>query len=434
MVSPSAGGSFSICRQVRLQAGLLRRRNRVRRRRLLIAARQPAVTGLGPRLDEEVAPKPRLADPVGTGRETKARDLGPRESSDVAPAGTVPHSASVRVLVLGAGAIGGYFGGRMLAAGRDVTFLVRPARQLELAAIGLHIRSHKGDVELPHPPVITAAGVSGPYELILLACKGYDLEGALDAIAPAVGGHTLILPVLNGMRHVDVLAERFGREKVLGGHCILTATLDEAGRVLHLPDLGDQDLLAFGELDGGVTPRVAEVEREIAGAGFEVRANEDELQQMWEKWVGLAAGAGITCLMRGAIGDIVEAGGADLSRILLAETSAIAADSGYAPRREVVAQMETILTEPGSHFTGSIGRDLEHGKRVEAEDILGDLLRRSPDAEPRSLLRIAYVHLKTYEARRTRENAPARVGPATSTPDGVGRPDPAARRRAGAQA
>jgi ketopantoate reductase len=161
----------------------------------------------------------------------------------------VPHSAAVRVLVLGAGAIGGYYGGRLLAAGRDVTFLVRPARQVELATIGLQIRGQKGDVDLPNPPVVTAAGIVGPYELILQACKGYDLVGALDVIAPAVGDNTLILyprsdpclshssgrsrSLLNGMRHVDVLVERFGRRKVLGGHCMISAT--RPGRTRHSP-------------------------------------------------------------------------------------------------------------------------------------------------------------------------------------------------------
>lgn len=317
----------------------------------------------------------------------------------------MPHSAAVRVLVLGAGAIGGYYGGRLLAAGRDVTFLVRPARQVELATIGLQIRSQKGEVDLPNPPVVTAAGVVGPYELILLACKGYDLVGALDAIAPAVGDNTLILPLLNGMRHVDVLVERFGRRKVLGGHCMISATLDPAGRVLHLPGLGARDLLGFGELDGGITPRVEAVNDELAGAGFQLRASEDELQEMWEKWVGLAVGAGMTCLMRGAMGDVVEAGGADLTLTLLAETLAIAAASGHAPRREFVADMEPRYTEQGSHLTSSLLRDLEHGKRVETDEILGDLLRRAPEPQARSLLRIAYVHLKTYEARRARERS-----------------------------
>jgi 2-dehydropantoate 2-reductase len=308
------------------------------------------------------------------------------------------------VLVLGAGAIGGYFGGRLLAAGGDVTFLVRPDRQIELATFGLQIRSPKGDVDLPDPPMVTAP-VDGRYDLVLLACKGYDLEGALDAIAPAVGDHTLILPLLNGMRHVDVLAQRFGREKVLGGLCMISATLDATGRVVHLPDLGPLDLIVFGELDGGITPRVEAVRRELGAAGFGLKASEDVLQEMWEKWIFLAAGAGINCLMRGAMGDIVEAGGSDLSRSLLAETSAIAAASGHAPRREVVARLEPPFTDPGSNLTASLLRDLEHGTRVEADHILGDLLRRAPEPEPRSLLRIAYVHLKTYEVRRGRESA-----------------------------
>lgn len=311
----------------------------------------------------------------------------------------------MRTLVLGAGAIGGYFGGRLLAAGRDVTFLVRPERQASLRATGLRIRSPRGDLDLPGPPAVTAATIDPPYDLILLTCKAYDLDGALDAIGPAVGDQTLILPLLNGMRHLDVLAGRFGRARVLGGHCTISATVDSEGRVVQLPDLGGQALLGFGELDGGITPRVQAVARELADAGLQAGASGDVLQEMWEKWVFLAAGAGINCLMRGAMGDIVEAGGADLARALWGETSAIAAASRHAPRPEVVERLAPIFGQPGSLFTASLLRDLEQGKRVEADHILGDLLARAPEPEPRSLLRLAYVHLKTYEARRARQLA-----------------------------
>src|SRR3954452_13107128 len=116
----------------------------------------------------------------------------------------------MRTLVVGAGATGGYFGGRLLEAGRDVTFLVRPQRAAELARSGLRIRSPLGDAVLPNPPTLQA--VDQTCDLVLLSCKAYDLDSAIAAFAPAVGPHTVIVPLLNGMRHLDVLDQRFGSE------------------------------------------------------------------------------------------------------------------------------------------------------------------------------------------------------------------------------
>ena len=153
----------------------------------------------------------------------------------------------MRTLVVGAGAIGGYFGGRLLEAGRDVTFLVRPRRAAELARTGLAIRSRLGDADLPEPPLVFADKLAEPFDLVLLACKAYDLDGAMASFAPAVGPDTAILPLLNGIRHLDELQARFGVAHVLGGQCVISTTLDLEGRIVHL---GDAHTLTFGELDG----------------------------------------------------------------------------------------------------------------------------------------------------------------------------------------
>ena len=142
----------------------------------------------------------------------------------------------MRILVVGAGSIGGYFGGRLLQAGRDVTFLVRPRRAAELAKIGLMIRSPLGDVALAAPPTVTADALRAPFDLILLSCKAYDLQGAMDAFAPAVGPQTAILPLLNGMRQLELLEARFGAAPVLGGQCLISTVLDAEGGILHLND------------------------------------------------------------------------------------------------------------------------------------------------------------------------------------------------------
>jgi 2-dehydropantoate 2-reductase len=307
----------------------------------------------------------------------------------------------MRILVVGAGAIGGYFGGRLAEAGRDVTFLVRPARAAQLARDRLVIHSRFGDVTLPAPRTVSAGAIDAPYDLILLSCKAYDLAGAIDAIAGAVGPETAILPLLNGMTHLDALDARFGADRVLGGQCLISTVLDPDGRILHL---NDAHALTFGERDGSRSARIEAISAALSDAVFQARLNDTILQEMWEKWIFIATAAGITCLMRASVGDIAAAGAADLATSLFDECAEIAASHGFAPRAPIVARNRAMLTATGSLLTASMLRDIERNGPVEGDHILGELLRRG-DAGRAPLLRIAYAHVKAYEARRARERA-----------------------------
>jgi len=306
----------------------------------------------------------------------------------------------MRILVVGAGAIGGFFGGRLLAARRDVTFLVRERRAAQLARTGLVIRSKLGDVSLPSPPLVSAETVKGPYDVVLLACKAFDLAGALEAFAPAVGPDTAILPLLNGLAHLDALARRFSKKNVLGGQAALPLTLDPEGRVLHL---GEQLAISFGELDGTVSPRVSALAAEFAAAGIQAGQSTAMLQEMWEKWAFIATAGGITSLMRGTVGDIVAGGGAPLTTALYDEIATIAAANGHPLRAAAVERARTTLTATGSPFNSSMARDVADGHRTEADHVIGDLLARRKGGDY-PMLTVAYAHLKTYEARRQREN------------------------------
>ncbi|MGO4871584.1 MAG: 2-dehydropantoate 2-reductase [Roseiarcus sp.] len=310
----------------------------------------------------------------------------------------------MRFLVVGAGAIGGYFGGRLLEAGRDVTFLVRPRRAAELARAGLTIRSRFGDVALPNPPRLLAHELNAPFDAVLLSCKAYDLEGGMDSFTAAVGPDTAIVPLLNGMRHLEALDKRFGRDRALGGWCTISATLDAEGRVIHLNEI---HTLRFGERDGARSPRAEAIATAFAGAKFDGGLSETIVQEMWEKWTFIAAAAGITCLMRATVGDIVAAGAADLATALLDECTAVAARQGFPPRPEFRERIRSMLAAPGSPLAASMLRDIERGAPTEADHILGDLLRRAEAAggDPAPLLRTAYAHLRAYEARRAREQA-----------------------------
>jgi 2-dehydropantoate 2-reductase len=305
----------------------------------------------------------------------------------------------MRILVVGAGAIGGYFGGRLLQAGRDVTFLVRPRRAALLASRGLSIRSRLGDFHSPTPPLVTEDRLAEPFDLVILSCKAYDLDGAMASFAGAVGPQTAILPLLNGMRQLDVLADRFGAARVLGGLCVISATLDDDGAIVHLNDL---HALAFGELDGSRSPRIEAVASALIGAGFDARLSDAIRLEMWEKWVFIAAAAGVTCLMRASVGDIVAAGAADLATALLDECAAIAVHQGFAPRRPYLERTRAIITAPGSPLMASMLRDIEAGLPAEGDHILGDLRSRAAEPDAHALLRVADLHVRAYEARRMR--------------------------------
>jgi 2-dehydropantoate 2-reductase len=314
----------------------------------------------------------------------------------------------MRILVVGAGATGGYFGGRLLEAGRSVTFLVRPRRASELAHSGLVIKSSRGDATLERPPTLLAENLSESYDLILLSCKAYDLDSAIASFASAVGPKTLILPLLNGMRHLDVLETRFGRDRVLGGQCVIAATLDQHRAIVHLNDSNE---LSFGELDGTLSDRVRAIAEEMAGAVFDSHPSDQIVQEMWEKWVFLAALAGSTCLMRATIGDILQAvGGNKIVLDILDECRLVAQANGHPPRPVLMERARVTLTTRDSPLTASMLRDIQRDAPIEADHIIGDLIRRRSHAEANSLslLQVAYANLKAYEARHRRVHAGTR--------------------------
>ncbi|QRX82057.1 ketopantoate reductase family protein [Glaciimonas sp. PAMC28666] len=315
----------------------------------------------------------------------------------------------MRFLIVGAGALGGYFGGRLLEAGQDVTFLLRPRRAAQLEKTGLIIKSTLGDVALPPPPYVLAEDLvkrSGvPFDVIIVGCKAYDLGQTMESFAAAVGPDTVILPLLNGMRHLDQLSQRFGQKHVLGGQCLISAALNPDGIVMHLNDTHG---LSFGELNGSNTDRIDALKAAFADARFDGKASAIILQEMWEKWVFIASAASITCLMRATVGDIVSAGASDIVLSIFEEGSAIALQNGFALRPAVAERGRSILTAIGSPLTASMFKDIARGAPIEADHIIGDLLGRSAvKNNGLSLLRVAYAHLKIYEVKRARGAAEA---------------------------
>ena len=307
--------------------------------------------------------------------------------------------------------MGGYFGGRLLEAKRDVTFLVRPRRSAELASSGLRIHSRFGDVVIPNPATVLAENLHETFDLILLSCKAYDLDDAIKSFAPAVGANTAILPLLNGMLHLDVLDARFGKERVLGGQCFIAATVNEQHEIVHLNDLHD---ISYGERDGRLSDRLKEISGSMHGVLFNASASREIVLEMWEKWVFLASGASSTCLMRATVGDIVaSAGGTDYVLGVLEECRSIAEAEGYAVREASLDRSRAMLTTPGSTLSASMLRDIERNGPIEADHIIGDLIRRGCQhgllASTNSFLKLAYTHLKAYEVRADKDATQTRI-------------------------
>jgi len=306
----------------------------------------------------------------------------------------------MQILVIGAGAVGGYFGGRLAQAKRDVTFLVHAKRAEEIKANGLQIVSPHGDLTL-HPKTITAAQITRPYDVILLGVKNYALSSAMNDFAPAVGPETMILPVLNGMRHIDLLAAHFGKRAVLGGVCQVATEIDPEGRIRQLADF---QKLVYGELDGPSTPRLGKLDETLRGAGFDAVTSSHIVHDMWEKWVQIASVGATTCLLRGNIGEIVAIpGGADLARAVLRECAAIAGACGHPPSDAFLQEQTTQLTAPGSPLTSSMYRDLKKGAPVEVDTILGDLLERGQKVGLTTpIVQAAFVNLSIFQRGRDR--------------------------------
>jgi 2-dehydropantoate 2-reductase len=301
----------------------------------------------------------------------------------------------MRTLVVGAGAVGGYFGGRLAQAGRDVTFLVRARRADEIKANGLQILSPHGDLTL-HPETLTSEKITKPFDLILLAVKSYTLSVAMNDFAPAVGPQTMILPALNGMRHIDLLIARFGKKAVLGGVCLVATEIDPEGRIRQLS--GFQSI-RYGEIDGQSTPRLQKVDETLGGAGFDASRSTQIMPDMWEKWVQLATLGSITCLLHGNIGEIAAIPrGAELSVAALRECSGIAKACGYPPSDAFLKQQTLQLTKQGSQLTSSMYRDFKKGAPVEVDSILGDLLERGQKHNLTTpILQAGFVSLSIYQ-------------------------------------
>jgi 2-dehydropantoate 2-reductase len=310
-----------------------------------------------------------------------------------------------RILVLGAGGTGGYFGGRLAESGADVTFLVREGRRRILSEQGLRLESPFGDARIAAKTVV-ASELAPVYDAVILTCKAYDLDTALAAIAPAVAPSGYVLPFLNGIAHIDVLNEKFGPHRVLGGTAKIQATIMPDGAIRQF---NDWRTLTFGEQSGEMTERVKTLAALFEAAeGVEVFAVTDIVQRMWEKLVHLSTAVAMTCLMRANVGEIVRTPhGRELFLDQLRAGAAIAAANSHPPSAAFMKSWEETFSQRDSQYSTSMLRDIERGGQTEVDHILGFMLDKAVKAQiPCNTLLLAYTNIKAFEQRRAAGRVP----------------------------
>src|SRR5262245_31355706 len=276
----------------------------------------------------------------------------------------------MRVLVLGAGALGTYFGGKLQKSGVDVSFLVRPRRGAQLAERGLVLKAQDGEIRLPARTLL-AGQIDGAYDVILLCCKAYDLNDALAAVAPAVGPGTPVLPVLNGIGHISMLTERFGSGQVLGGVTGVNAVLEASGDVVQSP--ARIEMTALGELNGERSERCLAIQRAFTDAGVSMTLRTDIVAYMWAKFFLFAAIATLATLTRARAGAIARsAAGSSLVSAVIEECARVATAEGYPPPNDVVEIVRGLYAQRDSRYGPSILVDVEAGRPTEGPHTIGD--------------------------------------------------------------
>ena len=310
----------------------------------------------------------------------------------------------MKLLVLGAGGIGGYFGGRLAESGTDVTFLVRPGRREQINRDGLRVESPLGSISMPVRTVV-AAELRPDYDLILLTCKAYDLESAMDAIAPAMGGTCAVIPMLNGMAHFERLDQRFGRQSIIGGTCAINVMLGKDGVITQT---GALQRIIFGERDRSSSARTQSFADALGRTKVDWELSGNIVQDLWEKIVFLSVLAAATCLFRGNVSEVIAApGGREAVERTLDANVQIATRAGFPPRPAALEFARNRLTDPAGTWSASMLYDMEVGRPVESDHIVGWMLAKAREHGVDDLmLSLALTSLKTYEARRAAQRLP----------------------------
>ncbi len=279
----------------------------------------------------------------------------------------------MRIAVLGAGAVGGYFGARLAAAGEDVAFIARGAHLAALRRDGLTVQSANGDVHVRPVTATDDPAQVGPVDLVLFAVKLWDTEASAAAARPMMGPETAIATFQNGVESIDTLGRVLGPQRVIGGSAFIAAVVAEPGVVRHTGTLAR---LVFGEPDGRRSGRVAALLGACRRAGIDGEASDRIVPAIWDKFIFLAALSGVTTLTRQPIGPIR---GNPSSRALfvdaMAEVAALGRALGVAVRADIVDRHAALLDTLPADMQASMLHDLDRGRRLELPWLSGAVVR-----------------------------------------------------------
>ncbi|MDA1759450.1 2-dehydropantoate 2-reductase [Bacillus cereus] len=301
----------------------------------------------------------------------------------------------MRILVLGAGGVGGFFGGRLVEKGEDVTFLVRSKRKQQLEEKGLVIRSVNGDFSF-QPKLITKEDRTSPFDVILFSTKAYHLNEGIQDLKPFVGENTVIIPLLNGIAHVSRLQKEFGEEKVIGGLCFIETTLNDRGEIVQT---SAANRLVFGEINSKDSERIKCISKVFAGTKSSFVLSENITQDMWHKYLFITVMSGVTTLMRAPIGPIRESeGGRDFIRNVFEESVQIMRALGAPVKANIIEEHMKTIDKISYDMKSSMQRDMEKGSLIEGEHLQGYLLDLAEEFSIEApLLGVVYQNLNVYE-------------------------------------
>ena len=278
----------------------------------------------------------------------------------------------MRIAIVGSGGVGGYFGGRLAAAGVDVTFIARGAHLAALRTQGLRIESPKGDLHVARVAATEDPATIGAVDIVFFAVKLYDTDAAAKLLPPLIGRDTVVVPFQNGVDSVEVLTRAVGREHVAGGTAYVAAVITEPGVIRHTA----MDHLIFGELDGARSPRLEQLLAACQPAGFQATLSDHILIDIWSKFVRLSVFSGMTAVTRCPLGPIRQ--DPELLAMLQAaalETMKVAGSRGVALPPEVLGEMMTMVKGLPPNAKSSMLEDLERGKRLELPWLSGAVAR-----------------------------------------------------------
>jgi 2-dehydropantoate 2-reductase len=300
----------------------------------------------------------------------------------------------MKIVVMGTGGTGGYFGAKLARAGEDVTFVARGVHLEAIRARGLRVKSAiDGEWTVRAPAVERLAGLP-PADLVLFCVKSFDTESAAEIIRPVVGKDTGVLPVQNGVDNVEKLERILGPGHVLGGVAQVLATIEAPGVVSHR-FLGR---IVFGEMDGRESERARAFLQACARAGIQAEISSHMLRALWEKYVLIAAQAGLTALTRcpaGVVRSLPETRA--MYHRILHEMVALGNAAGAGLGAEVPDRCMTMLDNLGAAFTSSLHHDLAEGKRLELEALHGHAVRLGErHGIPTPMVFAVYAALKPY--------------------------------------